>query len=137
LRVIVGVDGSPHADRALSWACRRAENCGDTVRAVCSWPLGASGEDWTPQPGVKPEGQRYAEHILREVVERVRRDHPTVEVETTVLEGHPGHVLVAMSVDADLLVVGSRGRGEVGGLLLGSVGQHCVHHAHCPVTVVR
>jgi nucleotide-binding universal stress UspA family protein len=64
LRVIVGVDGSPHSDRALSWACRRAENRGDTVRAVCAWSLGASGEDWTPLPGVKPEGQRYAEHML-------------------------------------------------------------------------
>jgi nucleotide-binding universal stress UspA family protein len=137
LRVIVGVDGSPHADRALSWACRRAENCGDTVRAVCAWSLGVSGEDWTPQPGVKPEGQRYAEQILREAVERVRSDLPAAKVETAVVEGHPGRVLVDMSADADLLVVGSRGRGEVSGLLLGSVSQHSVHRAHCPVTVVR
>jgi nucleotide-binding universal stress UspA family protein len=137
MRVIVGVDGSPHSDRALSWACRRAESCGDTVRAICTWPLGASGEDWTPQPGVKPEGQRYAEQILREAVERVRSDHPNAKVETAVVEGHPGQVLVDMSTDADLLVVGSRGRSEVTGLLLGSVSQHSVHHAHCPVTVVK
>lgn len=137
MRVIVGVDGSPHSDRALSWACRRAENCGDTVRAVCAWPLGASGEDWTPQPGVKPEGQRYAEQILRETVERVRSDHPTVNVEMAVVGEHPGHVLVDMSADADLLVVGSRGRSGVSGLLLGSVSQHSIHRAHCPVTVVR
>ena len=137
MRVIVGVDGSPHSDRALSWACRRAESCGDTVRAVCTWPLGASGEDWTPQPGVKPEGQRYAEQIVGKAVERARRDHPSVKVETVVVQGHPGHVLVDMSADADLLVVGSRGRSEVTGLLLGSVSQHSVHHAHCPVTVVR
>lgn len=137
MRVIVGVDGSPHSDRALSWACRRAENCGDTVRAVCAWLLGASGEDWTPQPGVKPEGQRHAEQILREAVERVRSDHPTVKVETAAVEGSPGQVLVDMSADADLLVVGSRGRSEVSGLLLGSVSQHSVHRAHCPVTVVK
>lgn len=137
MRVIVGVDGSPHSDRALSWACRRAEDCGDTVRAVCAWSLGASGEDWTPQPGVKPEGQRYAEQVLREAVERVRSDHPTVKVETAVVEGHPGDVLVDMSADADLLVVGSRGRSEISGLLLGSVSQHSVHHAHCPVAVLR
>jgi nucleotide-binding universal stress UspA family protein len=137
MRVIVGVDGSPHSDRALNWACRRAESCGDTVRAVCAWPLSASGEDWTPQPGVKPEGQRYAEHIVGEAVERARRDHPNAKVETAVVEGHPGHVLVDMSMGADLLVVGSRGRSEVTGLLLGSVSQHSVHHAHCPVTVVR
>src|ERR1700742_4808505 len=121
MRVIVGVDGSPHSDRALSWACRRAESCGDTVRAISAWPLGASGEDWTPQPGVKPEGQRYAEQIVGEAVERARRDHPSVKVETVVVQGHPGHVLVNMSADADLLVVGSRGRSEVTGLLLGSV----------------
>jgi nucleotide-binding universal stress UspA family protein len=137
LRVIVGVDGSPHSDRALSWACRRAESCGDTVRAVCAWSLGVSGEDWTPQPGVKPEGQRYAEQILREAVERLRCDLPAAKVETAVVEGHPGQVLVDMSADADLLVVGSRGRSEVSGLLLGSVSQHSVHRAHCPVTVVR
>ena len=137
MRVIVGVDGSPHADRALSWGCRRAESCGDVVRAVCAWSLSASGEDWTPQPGVKPEGQRYAEQILREAVERARIDHPAVNVETAVVEGNPGQVLVDMSADADLLVVGSRGRNEVSGLLLGSVSQHSVHHAHCPVTVVR
>lgn len=137
MRVIVGVDGSPHSDRALSWACTRAENCGDTVRAVCAWQLGDSGEDWTPPPGVKPEGQRYAEQILREAVERVRSDHPTAKVETAVVEGHPGDVLVDLSADADLLVVGSRGRGGVSGLLLGSVSQHSVHRAHCPVTVVR
>lgn len=137
MRVIVGVDGSPHADRALSWGCRRAESCGDEVRAVCAWSVGTSGEDWTPQPGVQPEGQRYAEQILREAVERARTVHPAVKVETAVVEGNPGQVLVDMSADADLVVVGSRGRGEVSGLLLGSVSQHCVHNARCPVTVVR
>jgi nucleotide-binding universal stress UspA family protein len=137
LRVIVGVDGSPHSDRALSWVCRRAENCGDTVRAVCAWSLGASGEDWAPQPGVKSEGQRRAERVLQEAVERVRGDHPAITVETAVVEGPPARVLVEMSAGADLLVVGSRGLGGFSGLLLGSVSQQCTHHARCPVTVVR
>jgi nucleotide-binding universal stress UspA family protein len=75
--------------------------------------------------------------VLQEAVERVRSDHPSVEVETTVVEGQPARVLVDMSADADLLVVGSRGLGGFSGLLLGSVSQQCVHHAHCPVTVVR
>jgi nucleotide-binding universal stress UspA family protein len=137
LRVIVGVDGSPQSARALSWACRRGETCGDTVRVICAWSLGASGEDWMAQPGVSAEGQRRAERVLREAVERVRSDHPSVEVETTVVEGSPARVLVEMSADADLLVIGSRGLGGFSGLLLGSVSQQCVHHAHCPVTVVR
>jgi len=137
LRVIVGVDGSPQSAYALSWACRRGETCGDTVRAVCAWSLGASGEDWMSQPGVSAEGQRRAEQMLREAVERVRSDHPAVNVETAVIEGPPAQVLVDMSADADLLVVGSRGRGGFSELLLGSVSQQCVHHARCPVTVVR
>ena len=137
MRVIVGVDGSPQSVHALSWACRRAETCGDTVRAVCVWSLGASGEDWIAQPGVSAEGQRRAERMLRETVERVRSDHPAVNVETAVVEGPPARVLVDMSADANLLVVGSRGRGGFSELLLGSVSQQCVHHARCPVTVVR
>ena len=75
--------------------------------------------------------------MLREAVERVRSDHPAVNVETAVIEGPPAQVLVDMSVDADLLVIGSRGRGGFSELLLGSVSQQCVHHARCPVTVVR
>ena len=89
------------------------------------------------QPGVSAEGQRRAEQMLREAVERVRSDHPAVNVETAVVEGPPAQVLVDMSADADLLVVGSRGRGGFSELLLGSVSQQCVHHARCPVTVVR
>lgn len=137
MRVIVGVDGSPQSAHALSWACCRAETCGDTVRAVCAWSLGASGEDWIAQPGVSAEGERRAERMLRETVERVRSDHPAVNVETAVIEGPPARVLMDMSADADLLVVGSRGRGGFSELLLGSVTQQCVHHARCPVTVVR
>jgi nucleotide-binding universal stress UspA family protein len=73
--------------------------------------------------------------MLREAVERVRSDHPAVNVETAVIEGPPAQVLVDMSADADLLVVGCRG--GFSELLLGSVSQQCVHHARCPVTVVR
>ena len=137
MRAIVGVDGSPQSAHALDWACRRGETCGDTVRAVCAWSLGGSGEDWMSQPGVSAEGQRRAEQVLLEAVERVRSDHPAVNGETAVIEGPPARVLVDMLADADLLVVGSRGLGGFSGLLLGSVSQQCVHHAHCPVTVVR
>jgi nucleotide-binding universal stress UspA family protein len=89
------------------------------------------------QPGVSAEGQRRAEPMLREAVERVRSDHPAVNVETAVIEGPAAQVLVDMSADVDLLVVGSRGRGGFSELLPGSVSQQCVHHARCPVTVVR
>ena len=69
------------------------------------------------------------------------RDHararePSVDVETRLVEGHPGAVLVDVSRDARLLVVGSRGRGGFKDLLMGSVSTSCVHHAQCPVVVV-
>jgi nucleotide-binding universal stress UspA family protein len=75
--------------------------------------------------------------VLRDAVEAVRREHPTADVETLVVEGPAAHVLVEMSADADMLVVGSCGLGGFRGLLLGSVSLQCVHHSHCPVTVVR
>ena len=137
MQVIVGVDGSAPSVLALSWACRRAQTCGDVIRAVCTWSLGASGEDWTSLPGVKAEGQRRAESALEAAVDLVRREHPAAGIETLVVEGPAAHVLVEMSADADLLVVGSRGHGGFKGLLLGSVSIQCVHHSRCPVTVVR
>jgi nucleotide-binding universal stress UspA family protein len=137
LLVIVGVDGSPQSVLALSWACRRAKTCGDVVRAVCTWSLGASGEDWTSLPGAKSEGQRRAERTLRDAIDAVRLEQPAADVERLVVEGPAAHVLVKMSADADMLVVGSRGLGGFRGLLLGSVSIQCVHHSHCPVTVVR
>jgi nucleotide-binding universal stress UspA family protein len=60
-----------------------------------------------------------------------------VVVDHVVTEGSPARTLLDEARGADLLVVGSRGRGGFAGLLLGSVSQHCVHHAPCPVVVVR
>ena len=135
--VIVGVDGSPQSVFALAWACQRARTCGDLVRAVCAWSLSASGEDWIVPPGEKAAGRLRAERVLREAIEEVRRGQPAAEVEPLVVDGSAAQVLVDMSADADMLVVGSRGRGGFAGLLLGSVSQQCVHHARCPVTVIR
>ena len=60
----------------------------------------------------------------------------SVPISTKVVIGHPSNVLVEVSKDADLLVVGCRGHGRVLGMVLGSVSNHCTHHAHCPVVVV-
>ena len=54
-----------------------------------------------------------------------------------VVNGHPAEVLLHAAAGADLLVLGSRGHGRFAEALLGSVAQHCVHHAHCPVLIIR
>lgn len=72
---------------------------------------------------------------LRETIRSVGIDLD--DVEHHVVEGYPAEVLLAQSGQAQLLVIGNRGRGGFAGALLGSVSQHCVHHARCPVVIVR
>jgi nucleotide-binding universal stress UspA family protein len=78
-----------------------------------------------------------AEFILQSAVVDVLGGDPDVEVKPSVVEGHPVPALLNAAKEASLLVVGSRGHGAFTGILLGSVSQHCVTHATCPVTVVR
>jgi nucleotide-binding universal stress UspA family protein len=98
------------------------------------WP---SGYGWAlPLPAdYSPEAD--ARSLLEEMVSKVQASHPNVDIRTTVIEGHPAPVLIEASRSAELLVVGSRGHGEFTGMLLGSVSEHCVTNAHCPVVVVR
>ncbi len=71
------------------------------------------------------------------VVQEVAGEHPGVEVSAVVTEGDAAKVLVTAAKDADLLVVGTRGHGEIVGILLGSVSEYCTTHARCPVVVVH
>jgi nucleotide-binding universal stress UspA family protein len=75
--------------------------------------------------------------MLKGVIGQVMGEHPGISVQATIVEGRPAMVLVEASERADLLVVGSRGHGEFAGMLLGSVSEHCVTNAHCPVLVLR
>lgn len=132
-RVVVGVDGSPGATRALEWAAAAAARAGARLRVVEAWsPTGFSDNALvgsSPAEGGPQAAERAAE--------RATSLHPTLAVDQRVADVPPVPALIAASSDADLLVVGSRGYGGFRGLLLGSVSQHCLTHARCPVAVVR
>jgi nucleotide-binding universal stress UspA family protein len=138
--IVVGVDGSESARGALRFALQEARLRGAAVHAVIAWQLpagvyeaalatvdvGSLGEELSAEAG-----QRLA-RALDEVADAVGN----VTVERIVREGRPAGVLLDEATDADLLVLGSRGRGGFRGLLLGSVGQQCAHHAPCPLVIV-
>lgn len=130
--VVVGVDGSQCSKDALRWAANYAELAGATLRAVISYKteLYVGG---SPNAGLTAQ----AREALDEAVSNVLGAKPSVSVTSDVIAGHPAQVLVEASRSADLLVVGSRGHGAFVGMFLGSVSNHCVHHAKCPVVVVH
>lgn len=137
--VVVGVDGSEGALDALRFAARQARETGARLRVVCAWHVppaayGAGGlvPPWDPRKAFRDA----AAETIEEAIAALGADAEGVEVERVVAEGQAAKVLVEASRDADLLVVGSRGRGGFTGLLLGSVSQECAHHAPCPVVIV-
>ncbi|WP_435255869.1 universal stress protein [Streptomyces althioticus] len=139
-RIVVGVDGSPSSLEALRWAARQAALTGGSVLALTSWDYpqyhGALG--WLPPSSGDEEAlEARAREDLTRCVEETLGAHPSVDVLEEVRYGTPASVLLRAARDASLLVVGSRGLGGFAGLLLGSVAQHCVQHAACPVVVVR
>lgn len=136
-RIVVGVDGSSSSTSALEWAAKQAELTGAMLEVIATW-------DWPAAFGVAfsyvPSNYNPsddAQQILDAALEGVRGAHPDLPIRSIVLEGHPAPILVEASRGADLLVVGSRGHGEFAGMLLGSVSEHCVTNAHCPVLVLR
>ena len=144
--IVVGVDGSRGGQEALRWALAEARLRGATLRVVKAWIVPyveAIPEPWVlginpPGPpivqvheGFRQEAEKILESSAREAVEA-----GDVEVEVELVEGRPANKLLEAARDADLLVVGTRGRGGFAGLLLGSVSQQCAHHAPCPLVIV-
>lgn len=139
-RIVVGVDGSPSSLAALRWAIRQARLTGGTVDAVIAWeyPAGIGGYGWAPMGMIDTtDYSEVAKKTLSDAVTEATEPGPDVTVRQTVREGHPGQVLTEAAAGAALLVVGSRGHGGFADLLLGSVSTQCVHHASCPVLVMR
>ncbi len=136
--ILVGVDGSEHADRALEFAAEEAALREARLLVVCAWELPTLVAPLIAYPPESSEAFRNdAESIARAAVAKVADLHPSVRCEGRAMQGHPAEILLAEGEGADMIVVGHRGRGGFASLVLGSVVQHVVHHARCPVVIVR
>jgi nucleotide-binding universal stress UspA family protein len=139
-RIVVGVDGSPHSKTALRWAVTQARLVDATIDAISAWQdpatIGAT-YGWSPMMYTGDSLATIAEKVLTDTIAEVagQADKP-VEIRSRVVQGHPAEVLPEAATGAEMLVLGSRGHGTFAGILLGSVSQHCVQHAPCPVLVV-
>ena len=132
--IVVGVDGSPDSVRALRWAAEYAQRFDAPLQALTTWQIPTvygdtyfGAEDYV---GFEDKARAQLVETVREALGE------GAQVKERVERGHPSDVLVQASKDAQLVVVGSRGLGSFRGMLLGSVSQYCVTHAHCPVIVM-
>jgi nucleotide-binding universal stress UspA family protein len=137
-RIVVGIDGSEPAKAALAWAVRQAGLTGATVEAVIAWhyPIALGGSPYAPIGVTDTDFAAAAGRVLSTSISETVDPASRVKVSSTVGEGNPARMLIDAAQGADLLVVGSRGHGGFAEALLGSVSQHCVHHAPCPVVII-
>lgn len=140
--VVAGVDGSGAGDAAIEFAFAEAAMRGTGIVAVHAW------SPWKVEvPPPQDPAAPYAsgagdlaaneERLLAEALAGRQERYPDVSVDRRVLRGGPREALIEASREAGLVVVGARGRGGFTGMLLGSVSQALLHHADCPVAVVR
>ncbi|MFJ8855384.1 universal stress protein [Streptomyces sp. NPDC102437] len=136
LPVVVGVDGSEGSLRALDWAAAEAARTRLPLRLV-------HASLWEHYEGLRPPAdpqvpgeQLLAEHLVASARDRVRDLSPEVSVVADVQPEDPVATLVRESHEASLVVLGSRGRGRIAGMLLGSVGLALAGRSHCPVVVI-
>ncbi|MBW8738707.1 MAG: universal stress protein [Streptomyces turgidiscabies] len=134
--ITVGLDGSPESRAAAEWAAREAKLRGLPLKIVQVWEPVPDPMAQAPLLGAETQ-QYWTERIPREAAEGLRLRHPGVEVSTERFSGHPGDTLVKAAKSAELLVLGSRGLGGLGGFMVGSVGLSAIAHAHRPIVVVR
>lgn len=140
--VLVAVDGSPKDRAAVAFAFDEASLRGTDLIALHAWTTPSDHFEAHPLNATdlaRDLGQLRAdeERLLNEALAEHRESYPRVTAQVRVVQGGPRHVLIEASDDAQLMVVGARGRGGLAGMLLGSVSQAVLHHAHCPVAVVR
>ncbi|MFH8800809.1 universal stress protein [Streptomyces sp. NPDC017936] len=137
LPLVVGVDGSDCSLLAVDWAVDEAARHGAPLRLVYA-SLWERYEPRLPSVGSERSSEQVlAEHIVASAADRAERRNPEVKVTTDIVPDDAAAALLRAGDEAFALVTGSRGRGELKGLLLGSVGLAVSARAHCPVVVVR
>jgi nucleotide-binding universal stress UspA family protein len=136
--VVVGVDGSDASVAALSWAGGYAAATGATLQPLHIWhyPTSAGLPPGVTPPQVSDEVKANQQKELDEAIAKANLD-PAAQVESRIAYGHPAEVLIDESQNVSLIVVGHRGHGGFSGMLTGSVAQHVINHAACPVVLVR
>jgi nucleotide-binding universal stress UspA family protein len=135
--IVVGVDGSETSKDAFRWAAREARRDSVALRAILCWRIpNAFYGGAVPSP-IEQDLAQHSKIALDEIVQEVIGGEGLPGLSAEVIEGHAATELVKAAETAELLVVGSRGRGAFVGMLLGSVSDYCVQHASCPVVVVR
>ncbi len=132
---MVGIDGSGPSKAALRWALGQAVLTGATVHAVAAWEY-PSLYGWFA-PMVDDGFEQTARRTLSAEINEILGPEHSVEVRESLVLGHAAEVLLDAAEDADLLVLGSRGRGTFARTLLGSVSARCAVHGSCPVVIVR
>lgn len=133
--IVVGVDGSGASVSALRHAQALAVPLSAKVVALACWDYPPVYDGYVAV-GIDDFDVRAGEILEEAIVKAFGPDTP-YNVEGRLSRGHPRRLLIEESKTADMLVLGRRGHGGFGGLLLGSVSSACVAHAHCPVLVVH
>ncbi|MDX8056505.1 universal stress protein, partial [Lentzea sp. BCCO 10_0798] len=134
--IVVGVDGSAGGAAALRWAVEEARRHDCTIDAVSVWHMDY-GVMMAPEAVASGLDAASIEAANRSALDAATAEVGDVELRRILIEGDAKKLLVEMSRDARMLVVGNRGRSAVAELLLGSVSAYCVHHASCPVVVIK
>lgn len=136
--VVLGADGSPASSNAVEYAFQEADFRATELVVVHTWsgPTSTGPGDMLPLVYDLDQVQAEEERVLAEALAGYRDRYPNVTVRQEVLRAGASRTLIRKSEHAQLVVVGSRGRGGFTGLLLGSVSQQVLHHSHCPVMIV-
>lgn len=138
--IVVAIDGSPHSNAAVKWAARESVLRKASVKLVHAiTPILETWEVSGPNPDMDQWYRDNAKAILADaeaIFRAARDDSAAIDLETALVDSSAVPALIEASKGAQLIVVGSRGLGRVGRLLLGSVSTSLIHHAHCPVVVI-